>query len=277
MRYLPMLTRILAGWVALVLVAPVTACELHPERGDDQSWQFVATLERQGVENEFEEVAASARSHEVLEVQLAAIQLLSRLCPEESHDIFRTVLRQESEYLVQVTAAQALARLHDAEGFTALRDFLSEAQPPGDLHIARRLAEVGDVGGYSLVVDAARDESAARRADAAFAIPPFIGSEKDATGEIATEQVTPTQLLIELARDRQPEVQIQALENLSVAIGFGLPCSSALEILEELAEQASCDAVAEAAERIYAFTYPVCQLHHPSLIEKHEPPPRPDE
>lgn len=131
--------------------------------------------------------------------------------------------------------------------------------------------------GYSLVIDGARDESAARRADAAFAIPPFISAETEAADEIATQQVTPTQLLLELARDRQPEVQIQALENLSVAISFGLPCSTALETLEELAEQDSRCAVAEAAERIYSFTYPVCQLHDPDIAKRHEPPPRLDE
>jgi hypothetical protein len=237
---------------------------------------FVRMLRTRGIEMKFERVAELARGSEDTYLQLAAIQLLSRLCPEEARDAFRSALRGESERLARVSAAQALARLHDEEGLAALKGFFREARPPEDLDLARRLAEVGELDGYSLVVDATRDESAPRRVKAAGAVLPFIALEVETGEESAMEQVKPTELLFELARDVDAGVQIRAIRNFPSARGYGLSCFNALDFLNGVQQGSSPLEVVEEAERMYSQIYTVCRLHNADGVEDLPPAKRLD-
>ncbi|MGH9250347.1 MAG: HEAT repeat domain-containing protein, partial [Acidimicrobiales bacterium] len=203
--------------------------EATPQR---PSPMLLGILNNAGVSEDTDSLLVAARAHADPTVRWAAIETLGQRKERQALPLLLDVLEHEPDRLIRETAALALARLGEEQGFAALRRFMASPEDRAQqLFLATRLAELGDPSGYRHVATAARAEAKALRAAAAEALVPFLSA---AIGE--TDAPAPAELLLGLSSDESVEVRSAFLTYLPAAVRNGLPVDEAHRAAQQVAQ-----------------------------------------
>lgn len=177
-------------------------------------------LDGLGVATDFDSVVRAARTSRDLRIRSAAVRLLGLRDKDSAVLDLDWVYTNDEEPLVRAHAALALARLGVPGGVDKLtRCFRESRNNPGyQLHLAFRLAELGDFVGYPEVVEAARSADEEFRRLAAEDLWIFQTAGAVDAGPAATPMFLMEKLLV----DPAAKVRRGAILGLTAGMARGL-------------------------------------------------------
>jgi HEAT repeat protein len=216
----------------LSIGSPLSAT--RPVKPSKNVW---AELERelalQGIATDAASVAKAALSNPDLSVRWTAVELLGLRGDVSAKGALRKIVLNDDSRLLRETAALALARLGEPGAVKELKSFLESAEDPErELFLAARLAELGDLSGYPIVVKAARSEKEDLRFLSVESLVRFAVSGQD---KLAGEE-SPAGLLLHLLNDPNGRIRSEVLVQLSTAQSQGLSLEPYVGKIERMAK-----------------------------------------
>jgi HEAT repeat protein len=223
-----------------VLTTPMTG---QNSRTAKPPWEELEKqLSHQGFKTDAASLIELANSTANASPRWMAIEILGLRGERNAIPVLREIAKRDETRLLKESSALALARLKDPDGIPLLREFArSSDNTERQIYLASQMAELGDASGYPYVSEAAHSKNAHVRYLAASTLSSFVPFEL-AGGK---PQVQPTELLISMAGDNDPEVRKEVVFQFPLAVYKGASISKFEPVVAKMAKD---DAVPEVRE-----------------------------
>lgn len=227
--------------------------EQGPVRREPSPWfDLESELNQRGVKTDSASLIEIARADRDVGTRWTAIEILGLRKEERAKPVLERILEQSYEPLLKETAALAIARLGYSSGINNLEALMrGSTNAERQIFMAARLAEFGDVTGYTYVARAAAGGDPHLQYLSAGALVPFLRHETGSSG------IDPTSRFLYLLQNEDPKIRKEVLVHVSVAMTQGLSANKVRPIVERLAAGDRDESVREAARLLLISLPPV--------------------